>query len=806
MPNDRLEDALNAMRAEKAEPAEMQAAQARVWERLLHAESPLCTEFRGELTAYLAGELAASRRLLFEDHLSRCPGCRRLYNESRGEHKVVAMPAALAPRNPRPAWMKFAIAAGVAAVMLYVGRGPLDRALAPSGPRATVESASGPLFHLASGPIAPGAKLGEGEFVRTGMGARAVLRLADGSRLEMNERTELAVSAAWSGQTVRLERGDVILQAAKQRRGHLRVQTRDSEALVKGTIFAVSSGTAGSLVSVIEGSVEVNQPGANKVLKPGEQAGTTAAMTSVPVRDAVAWSADAPQYFTLLAEFMQIERQLSATLNESLRTQSRLVGLMPANPMMFAAIPNVGRAIDELEHLIEVRARDSATLREWWNSPSGEELRKVLDRVQTITPLLGEEIAFFVTRAPGQPGSDPMMVAEVKSGREDELRQALAGLFAETGGTGAYSIANGRVLVGDNAAALQTALGGGASTEFAAAIAQRYQRGAGWLLAINAANQDAKPGSEPDALGLTSIKHLFFERRAPAGRAENEATVSFAGARRGIASWLAAPAAAGSAEYASPNAIFVASASTRNPQQAFDELISALGRVNSNIPDELRKFEEKTGISISRDLAAAFGTDFTIAIERPTVPIPGWVGAFEVPQPSLLDVSLRRLVDAFNNELPADRAQYRMTLTQEQHGGRTWNVVRSGASTQTVSWTYDRGYMIVSTDRALAAQAITNRAAGVMLTRSARFVEQLPATNSLHHSGFFWLNPEGTLRDAAQLVTDPTLKSLIESSEPVLVTIDGETERIRAVSRTGLMNLVMGMTLTSSKTAHATSH
>ena len=120
---------------------------------------------------------------------------------------------------------------------------------------------------------------GEGA-IRTGPAAHAVLRLADGSTVDVNERTEMFVTAAWSGDAIHLQRGDVIVQAAKQRRGHLRVLTRDSIASVKGTVFAVSAGMRGSVVSVVEGSVEVNQPGRDVMLRPGQQAASNPALAT----------------------------------------------------------------------------------------------------------------------------------------------------------------------------------------------------------------------------------------------------------------------------------------------------------------------------------------------------------------------------------------------------------------------------------------------------------------------------------------------------------------------------------------------
>ena len=142
-------------------------------------------------------------------------------------------------------WGPLAAAAALVFSVLYLGRDTLDAWMAPGGPRATVVSANGGLYRLSGGALEAGAAIGEKERIRTGPGAHAALRLADGSTVDVNERTELFVTAAWSGQAIHLQRGDVIVQAAKQRRGHLRVLTRDSIASVKGTVFAVSAGMGG---------------------------------------------------------------------------------------------------------------------------------------------------------------------------------------------------------------------------------------------------------------------------------------------------------------------------------------------------------------------------------------------------------------------------------------------------------------------------------------------------------------------------------------------------------------------------------
>ena len=123
--------------------------------------------------------------------------------------------------------------------------------------------------------------------------------------------------------------------------------------------------------------------------------------------------------------------------------------------------------------------------------------------------------------------------------------------------------------------------------------------------------------------------------------------------------------------------------------------------------------------------------------------------------------------------------------------GRTWMTLRPSLGLAlTLTWTYDRGYMILSTDRGLASQAITVRNSGLFLVRSAKFRDQLPAATGLHQSGFFWLNTQGPLADAAGLLGSGSLKALLESREPILVVVNGDAERIQAASRTRLMSML----------------
>ena len=307
--------------------------------------------------------------------------------------------------------------------------------------------------------------------------------------VDVNERTELFVTAAWSGRAIHLQRGDVIVQAAKQRRGHLRVLTRDSIASVKGTVFAVSAGMGGSVVSVVEGSVAVNQPGSEVVLSPGEQAASNPALAS-SVEEAVAWSPEAADYLELLASFVKIERQLAEMNPAELRTSSALLPYLPAGAFVYGAVPNLGGKIGQALVLAEQQSSENAAFGAWWNSETGRQLRQMVDRIQSVSSLLGDEVVFSVgAQAPGQEA--PMVMARVQPGKRAELASALDGLFAETGEPALpYSVSDDLMVVSNSPSNLAWALGHlgqGAGSPFAAAIGERYQRGVGWLVGIDAA-------------------------------------------------------------------------------------------------------------------------------------------------------------------------------------------------------------------------------------------------------------------------------------------------------------------------------
>jgi hypothetical protein len=722
--------------------------------------------------------------------------------ELQGERRVIAMPQRSSSRWVR--WGTVAAAAALVLAAIYLGRDAIDAMMAPGGPRATVVSVAGGLYRVPEGALAAGASIGDKEWVRTGPGAHAVLRLADGSTIDVNQRTELFVTAAWSGQAIHLQRGDIVVQAAKQRRGHLRVLTRDSIASVKGTVFAVSAGLGGSVVSVVEGSVAVNQPGKEVLLRPGEQAASNPGLAS-SIADAVSWSPEAEHYLELLASFATIERQLAQHLPYELRTSSALLPYLPAGAIVYGAVPNLGGTIGQALGLADQQASENATFGAWWSSETGLQLRQIVDRLQSVSSLLGEEIAFCASvSGPGDPV--PIVMARVQSGRRAALTSALETLFAGTGEPApAYSVSEDLMVVSESPSDLAWALGHlgqAASSPFAAAIGERYRRGAGWLIAIDAppvveqaSGDDAPP---VELAGMIGMKYIFLEQRAPAGAEENELTFAFQGARTGMASWLADTGSGGAAEYLPVDALVAGYVSTREPSQLFGELTALMTRENPSFQDDLAQADGKLGTGFIENLTAAMGTEGAFALNGFSVNGPTWVMAALANDPVVIDSSLQKLVETFNAELPPENQDKRIVFGQESAGGRVWSTMKPGGLPFGVTWTYDRGYMVAASDRASAERAIATRNGGSALVWSPEFLGQLPSSAGLHPSAFGWVNTKGALGIVSTLAQSPALKEILSGRDPILVVFDGTPEQIHGASRTRISGLIMNVMLLQS--------
>jgi hypothetical protein len=423
-----------------------------------------------------------------------------------------------------------------------------------------------------------------------------------------------------------------------------------------------------------------------------------------------------------------------------------------------------------------------------------------------VNLLLGDEVVFCVASG-GPDGEVPMVIARVQPGRQSELASTLEALFAGTDEpVPSYAVTDDELMVVSTSPAQLTwalgHLGQGASSAFAAAIGDRYRRGAGWLIGVDAApviemaSEDDAPPVELAA--MVGVKYLFVEQRAPAGVEENEVTLVFEDAQRGMASWLADAGSGGAAEYLAADALLAGYVSTREPRQLFQEFTALMMREHESFHADLAQLNETLGAGYLEQLTGALGTEAAFALNGFSVSGPAWVMAAVANDPAVIDRSVQTLVDAFNADLAPDEQDKRIVFGQEGAGGRVWSTMKAGDVPFGVTWTYDGGYMVAASDRASAERAIATRNGGSQLVWSQGFLGQLPSSAGIHPSAFVWLNAKGALGVFPALTERPALAELLAGRDPVLVVFDGTPERIRAVSRTRLTGLIMDVMLLES--------
>ncbi len=816
--NEPVSDAIVAQSAERVRAQMAKASVSNV--TVMPVKLASCADFQTLIPSYvnLKSGLTEARVLLLEDHVRTCVDCRRALLTAREGEAPKRPVAVMTPRRiSKP--LTWTIAAA-AALVIGVSTGVSTGTLAPSGERATIASVDGALYKLTGGTPAlasPGDLLNERDEVRTAKGSTAVLRLNDGSLVEVNERAELSVSRGWRGSTIHLNRGNIIVQAAKQTGSflgmpvRLKVATADNLVTVKGTIFSVLRGLKGTRVSVVEGEVKVDGDSQTQLLHRGDQTASSASLDKPGVAADVAWSKNQAQYIALLGEFARIEKKLASIPGPAMRYEARLTQYLPEDTALYVAIPNLGSTLAQATKLFEDRVHESEVLREWWNESQSKQLRLVVDRVRALSEYLGDEI---VIAAPaGKAGvSEPMILAEVKKPRlqafvDQQLALAsAAGMSADFGKEARTHVRVGSNLVVISANA-QSVAGDGRIRQFALSpfgkrIAEAYQGGAGWLFCADLEQILQSPGHRPDsrmakATGITGAKYLVVERHELGGKTENRATLNFAGDRKGMMSWLASPAPMGSLEFISPDATFATSLVIRNPGAAFNDILAQLAGDNAvQVQQALDEFRAKTGVDLQTDIANSLGGELTIALDGSLVP-PAWKIVCEVYNQSRLQWAIEQMITTAGRE---SQGQLTAQLTKETSGGRTYYTVSSPQAPVQAVYTYVDGYLVAGPSKENLTLSLQNRATGNTLTHSEKFRGQLPRNGFANFSAIAYQNfgpAFGAIADqlkssgALTAAQQESASSLTANREPSLIYAYGEADRIIFASTGSFFGLTL---------------
>ncbi len=849
MSDHKFDRLISDIRNENVEDRVVAQAGERVWSSITASPAlgihklQSCQDFQTLIPAYLGKNLPEARRLLFEDHVHQCVACRHAIEQARdGEMQPVWQPA-LASRN-FPVW-RWAMAATAVVAIAFVTFA-VSNGLFPGQHtvRASVQNVQGSLYAVSNDQvhlIPAGYQIQNGDEIRTAKGSNAVVRLLDGSLVEMDERSDLSVAREWRGTTIHLDGGHIIVQAAKQRTGRLYVATGDCLVSVKGTIFSVNRGTKGSRVAVIEGVVRVAAGDKTTDLHAGDEETSNTSVSKVPIQNDIAWSRNSAKYLALLGDFALIQKQIEAIPGPGLRYSSDLLPYVSDHTVVYAAIPNLAATLGEASQIFQDRLQQSPALRTWWKEQqrgNGPKLDDVVKQLQTFSSYLGDEIVFTVEKD-GAKYSSPVVLARVRQPGLEGFLKGEAKRFNQNRGQAGNQPAlqivrdpsavsslpgrpflvylnNGMLIATPDAAELQraaarireTSTSHFDQTPLYQQVVRSYQQGAGWLFCADMEQIVAQNVHEDSKhqlpSGIGDVRYLMMERREIGGKTENRAVLSFASERRGVASWLAAPAPMGGLEFISPNASMVNSIVIKNPKAIMEEVFQMIGGSDSNFPQELAKFESKSGINVLDDLTAPLGGEVTMAFDGPILPTPRWKLVFEVYDPATLQSTIAKLVDTFNRE--ATPTQGSLQLAQKQVGSQTYYTVSNPKQPSFgMVYTYTDSYLVAAPDLATVSQALRDREAGNSLTHSQAFQALLPSDGYTNFSAIFYHNigpVVGPLVDQIKTVGSLTaqqqksIATLQANTAPGLIYVYGEPQRIVVASDTGFMGFDLGTLLT----------
>ena len=391
-----------------------------------------CADYQARMPALVAGTLPEAQRLLVEDHSRECIPCRKHLQAVRAGHAVSEWSGPAAPARVGRYYAAAAVVLAAGAAGVWLSQRVL---LPPQEGIVQVQSVDGRMFLAGSGgadlvPLGPGDAIDGSDRIRTGAGSRAVLELADGSRIEAAGLTTFRVDARRRGHRVRVDRGSVIVQAAKQENRSLIVSTEEMLVSVKGTIFAVTHGVKGSRVSVIEGEVEVEQGRKRQSLLAGDQLRSRTTLAALTLQEEVGWSQDADRYLALLEDFKSLRSELNQLMEAApVRYSTRLLDLMPSDTTMYLAMPNASATLSDMVELVRSRMESSELLAAWW---AELEASGVVDTIDDLVGNLGElgdamgdETVVAFVRGAGDETFTPLLVTEVTDAAA--LREALEG-------------------------------------------------------------------------------------------------------------------------------------------------------------------------------------------------------------------------------------------------------------------------------------------------------------------------------------------------------------------------------------------
>lgn len=535
----------------------------------------------------------------------------------------------------------------------------------------------------------------------------------------------------------------------------------------------------------------------------------------------------------LMAEFGQLMKKLQQNFQiPPLRTESRLLPLLPEETVFYAAFPNYGEATHQALGTFQQELRDSPVLRAWWQrgdmATEGPKLEDALEKIYQLSQYLGDEVVISATTANRKEPS-LLLLAEVrKPGLKDLLLQMTKELSSKSTATvrvfdlqdlaKAKDTATAHDLVilvrpdfvvgATDLTALRTFSArldrkaqDFASTPFGQRLTEAYASGTSGVGGVDlqaivkqflpsltdpasskAGSMTAQNVKLFRRSGFADVKYLIWQQKSLEGHAASQMELSFTGPRHGIASWLAAPGSLGSLDFVSPKAVMASAVLLKNPAEIFDDIKDLMIASNPSALVGMAQMERGLKVDLREDLFSRLTGEIGFEVDSFAQAQPVWKVILRVHDPEGLQTTLSKLL-----------ATAPVAVQQVEDEGITYHILRTPSAQKTTEFAYAfvDGYMVMASSRLKVAEGIRLHRSGESLAKSQKFLASVPQGNLSELSALLYEDPLSmamlSLRQAAPEMAEVFSQAATEKT-PVVVTADGEESSIREASQSAGFN------------------
>ena len=501
------------------------------------------------------------------------------------------------------------------------------------------------------------------------------------------------------------------------------------------------------------------------------------------------------------------------------RTESRLVPLLPASTMSYAAFSNYGDVTQQALKVFRQELQESDVLRDWWQhgdmATAGPKIEQSLEQLVQLQQFLGEEIVVSGSFE----GQDPklLVVAEL---RKPGLKKFLQETITLLGGESKQGV---HILdLQDLAAAKEQAAPKAllmlvrpdyvvaamdlatlrqfnarlasqnrqfASTAFGQRIAKEYAGGITLLAAadlhkiVDQAPPDLRQDTSFQRSGFADVKYLIWEHKGAGAETASQTELSFNAPRHGSAAWLAKTAPLSGFDFVSPKAMIAGTVLLANPTQIFEDVKGMYSNSSTSPFASLPAFEQMLKLSLKDDLLSPLGGEVTVELDSVGPPKPVWKAILSVRDTNHLEQTLTTLLTATHIE-----------AEKFDEDGVAYSSVHIPSSTPPLEITYAfaDSHVILASNRETVAEAVRQHKTGGSLGRSKTLLASLPPAHPLEASAMLYQDPVAIAALQLRALAPEMAQSLSRSSReitPAVVSVYGDESTIRESSSSGAYDL-----------------